>query len=87
MLRDFRRGSLSECDNDSCKAMLECARPPSEICRAEAVLGPALCDHRLDAAFAKCSAMWFGVVAAIGVSDIGLLKVPTTFTANRSRKG
>src|SRR5579863_6310625 len=46
--------------------------------RSTAVLGPALCDHRLDAAFAKFPAMWFGVLAATGVNDFWLLKRPAT---------
>ena len=33
-----------------------------------------------------CAALWFGVVAAIGVNDFGLLERPTTFTANRCQK-
>lgn len=56
---------------------------PAKFAEATAVLGPALCDHRLDAAFAKFPAMWFGVVAAIGVNDVGLLRWPATYTANR----
>jgi len=49
---------------------------PSKFARTSAVLGPALCDHRLDAAFAKFAAMWFGVAAAISVNDFGLLRWP-----------
>ena len=56
---------------------------PAKFAKATAMLGPALCDHRLDAAFAKVPAMWFGVVAAIDVNDFGLLKRPATYTANR----
>jgi hypothetical protein len=54
-----------------------------------AVLGLALCGHRLDAAFATFPAMWFGVVAAVavGVKNFGLSERPATFTANRCRKG
>lgn len=56
---------------------------PAEFAQTTAVLCPAPGDHRLDAAFAKFPAMWFGVVAAIGVNDFGLLKRPATYTANR----
>jgi len=56
---------------------------PAEFTKTTAVLGPALCDHRLDATFAKFPAVWFGVVAAIGVNDFGLLKRPATYAANR----
>jgi hypothetical protein len=56
---------------------------PAKFAEAAAVLGPALCDHRFDAAFAKFGAMLFGVVAAIGVNDFGFLKRPATYTANR----
>jgi len=56
---------------------------PAEFSETTAVLGSALCDHRLDATFAKFPAMWFGVVAAIGVNDFGLLKRAATYTANR----
>jgi hypothetical protein len=84
MLRECRRDAQSECEADeSCGAMRECARPPSEISESTAVFGPALCDHRLDTALAKFPAMWLGVVPAIGVNDFGLLKRPATYTANR----
>ena len=56
---------------------------PAKFTEATAVLGPALCDHRFDAAFAKFAAMWFGVVAAIRVNDFGFLKRPAAYTANR----
>jgi hypothetical protein len=56
---------------------------PAKFSEATAVLGPAFCDHRLDAAFAKYAAMRFGVVAAIGVNDFGLLERAATYTANR----
>ncbi|SIO72022.1 hypothetical protein SAMN05444172_8400 [Burkholderia sp. GAS332] len=51
-----------------------------------AVLGPPLRDHRLDVAFAKFAAMWFGVVAAIGANDFGLLKWPATHSGNRRNR-
>jgi hypothetical protein len=56
---------------------------PAKFAETTAVLGPALCDHRLNAAFAKFPAMWLRVVAAIGVNDFGLPKRPATYTANR----
>jgi hypothetical protein len=56
---------------------------PAKFAEATAVLGPALCDQRVDAAFAKFAAMWFGGVAAIGVNVFGFLKRPATYTANR----
>ena len=54
------------------------------------VVGPCVSDH--PAKFAEDTAvlgpaLWFGVVAAIGVNDFGLLERPKTFTANRCRKG
>jgi hypothetical protein len=63
--------------------MHEYVRPPSEISETTTVLGAAPCDHRLDAAFAKFLAMWFGVVAAIGVDDLRFLKRPAAYVANR----
>jgi hypothetical protein len=69
-LRECRRDAQSECEDDeSCGAMRECARPPSEISESTAVFGPALCDHRLDTALAKLPAMRLGVVPAIGAID------------------
>jgi hypothetical protein len=65
---------------EPCVSTLDC---PAKFAEATAVLGPALCDHRLDAAFAKSPVMWFGVVAAIGVNDFGLLKRLATPAANR----
>jgi hypothetical protein len=59
---------------------------PAKFAEATAVLGPALCDHRRDAAFAKFVAMWFGVVAAIGVDDSGLLERSATHAANRPKR-
>ena len=59
---------------------------PAKIAEATAVLGPALCDHGLDAAFAKFPAMWFGVVAAIGVNDFGFLQRPATHAGNRRNR-
>ena len=56
---------------------------PAKFAQTTAVPGPVLCDHRLDAAFAKFPAMWFGVVPAIGVNDFGFLERPATHTANR----
>jgi hypothetical protein len=56
---------------------------PSKFAETATVFGPALCEHRLDAAFAQFPAMWFGVVAAIGVNNFGLLKRPATCTADR----
>jgi hypothetical protein len=56
---------------------------PAKFAETTAVLGAAPCDHRLDAALAKFLAMCFGVVAAIGVDDLGLLKWPAAYTANR----
>jgi hypothetical protein len=54
-----------------------------DTAQTTAVPGPAPCDYRLDAAFAKFPAVGFGVVPAIGVNDFGLLKRPATYTANR----
>ena len=59
---------------------------PAKIAEATAVLGPALCDHGLDAAFAKFPAMWFGVVAAIGVNNFGFLQRPATHAGNRRNR-
>jgi hypothetical protein len=59
---------------------------PAKFVETTAVPGPALRDHRLDAAFAKFAAMWFGAVAAIGVNDFGILKRPATYTANRRNR-
>lgn len=56
---------------------------PSEFSKPASVLGSTLRDHRLDATIAKFSAMRFGVVAAIGIEDLGLLKGATTHAANR----
>ena len=57
---------------------------PAKLSETTAMLGAAPCDHGLDAGFAKFLAMWFGVVAAIGVDDLGLLKRPAAYAASRN---
>jgi len=55
---------------------------PPEFAQTTAVFCPALGDHRFDAALAKFLAMRFGVIAAIGVDDFGLLKRAAADAAN-----
>lgn len=79
-------GATLEANAKTTKVMEPCVSTldhPAKFAETTAVLGLALCDYRLDAAFAKFPAMWFGVVAAIGVNDFGLLKRLATYTANR----
>lgn len=56
---------------------------PTILVEPAAVLGPALRDHGLDAAFAQRASMSHGIVSAIGVDDAGLLKRSATDAANR----
>lgn len=56
---------------------------PAKFSKTTTVLGAALRNHRLDAPITKSLAMRFGVVAAIGVDDFGLLKRSAARTANR----
>ncbi|MDQ0627228.1 hypothetical protein QFZ39_006503 [Paraburkholderia graminis] len=67
-------GATLNANAKTTKTVEACARTldhPAKFSQSAAALGPALCDHRLDAAFTKFSAMWFGVVAAIGGNDLG----------------
>ena len=56
---------------------------PAEFAQTAAVLGPALGNHRVDAALAKLLAMRLGVIATVCVDDFGLLKRSATYAANR----
>ncbi|MGF6472600.1 hypothetical protein QFZ89_007851 [Paraburkholderia youngii] len=56
---------------------------PAEFAQTTAVFCPALGDHRLDAALAKFLPMRLGVIATVCVDDLGLLKRPATYAANR----
>lgn len=56
---------------------------PAEFSQATAVFCPALGDHRLDAALAEFLAVRLGVIATVRVDDLGLLKWPATYAANR----
>ncbi|MGF7000513.1 hypothetical protein P3T25_008905 [Paraburkholderia sp. GAS32] len=55
----------------------------AKLAKHTVVLGPALCDHRLDVASAKFRAAWFGVVAAIDANNFGRLERPDAYIANR----
>jgi hypothetical protein len=56
---------------------------PGEFAEAAAVFGAAPGDDRSVAAFAKSAAMRIGVVATVGVDDLGLAKRSATSAANR----
>ncbi|AIO71951.1 hypothetical protein DM80_6185 [Burkholderia multivorans] len=56
---------------------------PTEFAEAAAVFGASSGDDRFDAAFAKSAAMRVGIVAAIGVEDLGLAKRSAASAANR----
>ncbi len=56
---------------------------PSEFAQTTSVLGPALGNHRVDAALAKLLAMRLGVIATVCVDDFGLLKRSATYAAYR----
>lgn len=87
MLRECRPDVRSECEDDgSVKRRMSTFDHPAEFAQTTAVLCAAPGDHRFDAAFAKFLAMWFGVVAAIGVDDSGLLKRSATHAANRRNR-
>ncbi len=56
---------------------------PAEFAQTTAVLCPAPGNHRLDASLAKFLAMRLGVVATICIDNLGFLKRPATYAANR----
>ncbi|RKE36149.1 hypothetical protein B0G76_2309 [Paraburkholderia sp. BL23I1N1] len=56
---------------------------PTELAEAAAVFGAAPGDDRSDATLAKSAAMRVGVVATVGVDDLGLAKRSATSAANR----
>jgi hypothetical protein len=56
---------------------------PTEFAGAAAVFGAALGDDRSDATLAKSAAMRVGVVAALGVDDLGLAKRSAAYASNR----
>ncbi len=56
---------------------------PSEFAETIGVLGKTLCDQGLDAAVAGLLTMRIGIVAPVGVNDLGLLKRPTVHAADR----
>jgi len=55
---------------------------PTEFAEAAAVCGAASGNDRSDAAFAKSAAMRVGIVATVGVEDLGLAKRSATSAAN-----
>ena len=56
---------------------------PTEFAEAAAVFGAAPGDDRSDAALAKSAAMRVGIVATVGVDDLGLAKRSAASAANR----
>lgn len=56
---------------------------PAEFSQTTAVFCPAPGNHRLDAALAKFLAMRLGVIATVCVDNLGFLKRPATYAANR----
>lgn len=56
---------------------------PSEFAQTTAVLGPALGDHRADAALAKLLTMRHRVIATVCVDDFGLLQRSATYALHR----
>lgn len=56
---------------------------PAEFPQTAAMFSTTLRDHRLDAALAKSLTMRVGIVATIGIDDLGLLKRPAAHAANR----
>ena len=55
---------------------------PTEFAEAAAVCGAASGNDRSDAAFAKSAAMRVGIVATVGVEDLGLAKRSAASAAN-----
>ena len=55
---------------------------PTEFAEAAAVCGAASGNDRSDAAFAKSAAMRVGIVATVGVEDLGLAKQSAASAAN-----
>jgi hypothetical protein len=55
---------------------------PTAFAEAATVFGAAPCDDRPDAALAKSATMRIGIVATVGVNDLGLAKRPTACAAN-----
>ncbi|KWA77329.1 hypothetical protein WL29_34835 [Burkholderia ubonensis] len=56
---------------------------PTKFVEAAAVFGAAPGDDRSDAARAKSAAMRVGIVATVGVDDLGLAKRSAASAANR----
>ena len=56
---------------------------PTEFAEAAAVFGAAPGDDRSDSTLAKLAAMRVGVVATVGVDDLGLAKRSAASAANR----
>jgi len=56
---------------------------PAEFAQTTSVPCPALGNHWLDVALAKFLAMRLGVVATVCVDDLGFVKRPATYAANR----
>lgn len=55
---------------------------PTAFAEATTVFGAAPCDYRSNAALAKSATMGIGIVATVGVDDLGLAKRPATCAAN-----
>lgn len=56
---------------------------PPEFSQTAAMLGTAPRDHRLDASLAQALTMGIGIVATIGIDDLGLLKRSAVHAADR----
>ncbi len=56
---------------------------PTKFAEAAAVFGAAPGDDRSDAALAKSAAMRVGIVATVGIDDLGLAKRSAACAANR----
>lgn len=56
---------------------------PAEFAQTVAMFSATLRNHRLDAALAQSLTMRVGIVATIRIDDLGLLKGPTAYAANR----
>ncbi len=56
---------------------------PAEFPEAATMFRATLCDYRLDAALAKLLTMRVGIVATIGIDNLGFLKRPAAHSTNR----
>jgi hypothetical protein len=84
MLRECQIGARSECEDDEImEPRMSPFNDPTEFSEVAAVFGAAPGDDRFDATLAMSAVMRVGVVAAVGVHDLGLAKRSAAHASNR----